>query len=99
MTQSNGVRCEQGTPETYIIKWQDIINKDENVVLTSTPVKSTTTSVDALGACILSPAPSELLVLVLLGGVLTVCPFVLAYLPARGSLLLLFPDRRREGGG
>lgn len=34
------------------MKWEDIINKDEAVVLNSTPVKSTTSSVTALGtAC------------------------------------------------
>lgn len=31
------------------MKWSDIINRDEQVVLNSTPVKASTTSVSALG--------------------------------------------------
>jgi len=39
-----------GSPDTYVIKWVDIVNQqDEIVILNSTPVKSTTTSVTALG--------------------------------------------------
>eukprot|EP00624_Nannochloropsis_granulata_P000409 evm.model.NODE_11665_length_50247_cov_43.292774.5 len=36
-------------PYTDIAKWSDIINRDELVVLNSTPVKASTTSVEALG--------------------------------------------------
>ncbi len=32
-----------------MVKWSDIINRDELVILNSTPVKASTTAVDALG--------------------------------------------------
>jgi len=32
-----------------VVKWSDIINRDELVILNSTPVKASTTAVDALG--------------------------------------------------
>jgi len=33
----------------YDIKWQDLVDQSENIKISSTPVKSTSTSIDALG--------------------------------------------------
>ena len=49
MSRPSGWNQFDGSPETYVVKWSDIINRDENVVLNSTPVKASTTSVSALG--------------------------------------------------
>ncbi len=49
LSRPSGWNQFEGTPETYVVKWSDIINRDELVVLNSTPVKASTTSVDALG--------------------------------------------------
>eukprot|EP00585_Thalassiosira_rotula_P012183 CAMPEP_0196140674 /NCGR_PEP_ID=MMETSP0910-20130528/7502_1 /TAXON_ID=49265 /ORGANISM="Thalassiosira rotula, Strain GSO102" /LENGTH=217 /DNA_ID=CAMNT_0041401575 /DNA_START=5 /DNA_END=658 /DNA_ORIENTATION=- len=38
-----------GEVGAYDIKWQDLVDPSENIKLSSTPVKSTTTSVDILG--------------------------------------------------
>lgn len=38
-----------GEVGAYDIKWQDLVDKNENVKISSTPVKSTTTSISALG--------------------------------------------------
>lgn len=49
LSRPSGWNQFEGTPETYVVKWSDIINRDEVVVLNSTPVKASTTAVDALG--------------------------------------------------
>eukprot|EP00584_Thalassiosira_punctigera_P005462 CAMPEP_0172527134 /NCGR_PEP_ID=MMETSP1067-20121228/1878_1 /TAXON_ID=265564 ORGANISM="Thalassiosira punctigera, Strain Tpunct2005C2" /NCGR_SAMPLE_ID=MMETSP1067 /ASSEMBLY_ACC=CAM_ASM_000444 /LENGTH=222 /DNA_ID=CAMNT_0013310807 /DNA_START=182 /DNA_END=850 /DNA_ORIENTATION=+ len=38
-----------GEVGAYDVKWQDLVDPTDNIKLTSTPVKSTTTSVDILG--------------------------------------------------
>ena len=38
-----------GEVGAYDIKWQDLVDQMENIKISSTPVKSTTTSIDALG--------------------------------------------------
>jgi len=49
VSRPSGWNQFDGSPETYVVKWSDIINRDELVVLNSTPVKASTTSVEALG--------------------------------------------------
>jgi len=39
----------EGEVGAYDIKWQDLVDQKENVKISSTPVKSTTTSISALG--------------------------------------------------
>lgn len=39
----------EGEVGAYDIKWQDLVDPADNIKLSSTPVKSTTTSVDILG--------------------------------------------------
>ena len=39
----------EGEVGAYDVKWQDLVDPTENVKITSSPVKSTTTSIDALG--------------------------------------------------
>jgi len=39
----------EGEVGAYDIKWQDVVDKAENIKISSTPVKSTTTSIDVLG--------------------------------------------------
>lgn len=38
-----------GIPGEYVIKWVDLVNPDEVILLNAAPVKSTTTSVSAIG--------------------------------------------------
>ena len=49
MARPSGWNQFEGSPETYVAKWSDIINRDELVILNSTPVKASTTSVETLG--------------------------------------------------
>jgi hypothetical protein len=49
MLRPSGWNQFEGSPTTYLVKWTDIVNRDEQVVLNSTPVKASTTSVSALG--------------------------------------------------
>lgn len=49
VSRPSGWNQFEGSPETYVVKWSDIINRDELVILNSTPVKASTTAVDALG--------------------------------------------------
>uniref|UniRef100_A0A7S1BT66 PsbP C-terminal domain-containing protein n=1 Tax=Corethron hystrix TaxID=216773 RepID=A0A7S1BT66_9STRA len=39
----------EGEVGAYDIKWQDVVSIEENLKISSTPVKSTTTSIEALG--------------------------------------------------
>lgn len=39
----------EGEVGAYDVKWQDLVDPTENVKISSSPVKSTTTSIDALG--------------------------------------------------
>jgi photosystem II oxygen-evolving enhancer protein 2 len=39
----------EGEVGAYDVKWQDLVDSTENIKLSSTPVKSTTTSIDVLG--------------------------------------------------
>ena len=39
----------EGEVGAYDLKWQDLVDKTESIKISSTPVKSTTTSVDLLG--------------------------------------------------
>jgi len=39
----------EGEVGAYNVKWQDLVSPEENIKISSTPVKSTTTSIDALG--------------------------------------------------
>lgn len=39
----------EGEVGAYDVKWQDLVDPKENIKISSTPVKSTTTSVDVLG--------------------------------------------------
>lgn len=39
----------EGEVGAYDVKWQDVVDNSENVKISSSPVKSTTTSIDALG--------------------------------------------------
>ncbi|CAB9504645.1 PsbP-like protein [Seminavis robusta] len=39
----------EGEVGAYDVKWQDLVDPSENVKITSSPVKSSTTSIDALG--------------------------------------------------
>lgn len=39
----------EGEVGAYDVKWQDVVDPTENVKVSSSPVKSTTTSIDALG--------------------------------------------------
>ena len=39
----------EGEVGAYDVKWQDLVDPTENIKLSSSPVKSTTTSIDALG--------------------------------------------------
>jgi len=39
----------EGEVGAYDVKWQDLVDPKENIKLSSTPVKSTTTSIDVLG--------------------------------------------------
>jgi photosystem II oxygen-evolving enhancer protein 2 len=39
----------EGEVGAYDIKWQDLVDPSENIKISSTPVKSTSTSIDALG--------------------------------------------------
>lgn len=38
-----------GEVGAYDLKWQDLVDRNENIKISSTPVKSSTTSIDALG--------------------------------------------------
>ena len=38
-----------GEVGAYDLKWQDLVDKSENIKVSSSPVKSTTTAIDALG--------------------------------------------------
>ena len=38
-----------GEVGAYDIKWQDLVDKSENIKISSTPVKSSTTSIEVLG--------------------------------------------------
>lgn len=40
----------EGEVGAYDMKWQDVVDNTENVKISSSPVRSTTTSIDALGA-------------------------------------------------
>lgn len=39
----------EGEVGAYDVKWQDLVDPAENIKISSTPVKSTSTSIDALG--------------------------------------------------
>lgn len=39
----------EGEVGAYDLKWQDLVDKAENIKISSTPVKSTSTSIDVLG--------------------------------------------------
>jgi photosystem II oxygen-evolving enhancer protein 2 len=39
----------EGEVGAYDIKWQDLVDQSENIKISSTPVKSTSTSIDVLG--------------------------------------------------
>ena len=39
----------EGEVGAYDIKWQDLVDPNENIKISSNPVKSTTSSIDALG--------------------------------------------------
>lgn len=39
----------EGEVGAYDVKWQDLVDATENIKLSSSPVKSTTSSIDALG--------------------------------------------------
>merc|ERR1712032_208519 len=39
----------EGEVGTYDVKWQDLVDNNENIKISSSPVKSTTTSIDILG--------------------------------------------------
>ena len=39
----------EGEVGAYDLKWQDLVDPSENIKVSSTPVKSTTVSIDALG--------------------------------------------------
>ena len=38
-----------GEVGAYDLKWQDLVDPNENIKISSNPVKSTTTAIDALG--------------------------------------------------
>jgi len=39
----------EGEVGAYDVKWQDLVDKTENIKITTSPVKSTTSSIDVLG--------------------------------------------------
>lgn len=49
MMAPSGWNKFEGEVGAYDIKWQDLVDQTENIKISSTPVKSTTTSIDALG--------------------------------------------------
>mmetsp|Transcript_22526 Transcript_22526/g.62729 ORF Transcript_22526/g.62729 Transcript_22526/m.62729 type:complete len:220 (-) Transcript_22526:164-823(-) len=49
MMTPSGWNKFDGEVGAYDIKWQDLVSSTENIKISSTPVKSTTTSIDALG--------------------------------------------------
>jgi len=49
MMTPSGWNKFDGEVGAYDIKWQDLVDNTENIKISSTPVKSTTTSIDALG--------------------------------------------------
>ena len=49
MMAPSGWNKFDGEVGAFDIKWQDLVDNTENIKISSTPVKSTTTSIDALG--------------------------------------------------
>jgi photosystem II oxygen-evolving enhancer protein 2 len=49
MMAPSGWNKFEGEVGAYDIKWQDLVDQTESIKISSTPVKSTTTSVDVLG--------------------------------------------------
>ena len=49
MLAPSGWNKFEGEVGAYDIKWQDLVSTTENIKISSTPVKSTTVSIDALG--------------------------------------------------
>lgn len=49
MMTPSGWNKFEGEVGAYDIKWQDLVDSAENIKISSTPVKSSTTSIDALG--------------------------------------------------
>jgi hypothetical protein len=49
MMAPSGWNKFEGEVGAYDLKWQDLVDSSENIKISSTPVKSTTTSVDVLG--------------------------------------------------
>lgn len=49
MMAPSGWNKFDGEVGAYDIKWQDLVSQTENIKISSTPVKSTTTSIDVLG--------------------------------------------------
>lgn len=49
MMAPSGWNKFEGEVGAYDIKWQDLVDFSENIKISSTPVKSTTTSIDVLG--------------------------------------------------
>ena len=49
MLKPSGWNQFDGQPGEYIVKWVDIVNRDETIVVQNTPIKSSTTSVSAIG--------------------------------------------------
>merc|ERR1712176_149660 len=49
MMTPSGWNKFDGEVGAYDLKWQDLVDNTENIKISSTPVKSTTTSIDALG--------------------------------------------------
>jgi photosystem II oxygen-evolving enhancer protein 2 len=49
MMAPSGWNKFEGEVGAYDLKWQDMVDSAENIKISSTPVKSTTTSIDVLG--------------------------------------------------
>ena len=49
MLKPSGWNQFEGQPGEYLVKWVDIVNRDESIVVQNTPIKSSTTSVSAIG--------------------------------------------------
>jgi photosystem II oxygen-evolving enhancer protein 2 len=49
MMAPSGWNKFEGEVGAYDIKWQDLVDSSENIKISSTPVKSTTSSIDVLG--------------------------------------------------
>jgi photosystem II oxygen-evolving enhancer protein 2 len=49
MMAPSGWNKFDGEVGAYDLKWQDLVDPSENIKISSTPVKSSTTSIDALG--------------------------------------------------